>query len=1463
MVWAILLVKQKDNGWFLNYIKSKLLEQINKLNLQNNIEIIISDNLPVIFGNYISIIDEIIDISDNFIESVYNVLKNSTKDYIGLKGKIIIDDKTFIFNNLDYNDDEIFIPITKLNPIKKQIVLNIQNYFSYDNLTSFVKNSDNIDNIVVFKENIKKENISIIITAYKSQNFIEECLDSIINQSYFINNNNFEILVGVDGCAETYNKLNEIKHKYRNLNIYMMAENKGTYVTTNTLIDLTKFENILRFDSDDIMKPELVKEVFKHKKDNDLLMLGSVDLKDDKIGNEFLITPGIIFFKKSVMNIAGGYRPWLCAADSELISRLKDKIKISKINVALFYRRIHKNSLTSKPETGYGSTLRKEYIKQMNSYKGGIKIIKEVNKIVNKIENKSNLKIAFGMIVFNGDYVLKECLESIYPYATQILIAEGPVSYWQKKGYTISTDKTNEIIDNFPDPENKIKIIHSQYSEKDLQANAYMKLVNPDIDYIWHIDSDELFHSEDIEKIINALEKEKYTTVRFRAYSFFGGFDRFISGYESSLPYVRIKKYYPGSYWSTHRPPTLTHLVKNVLPEKPIDSSSIGVYMYHYSHVFPDQVYDKIQYYKEFLRPTKVIDNYFNKIYLPWVIGNDNEKLEIEKLYGIDENIKRPSKSEVFGGQHPKAIVDNFKKLKNKFETQLKKYNSIEFKLSLVKNTTSTTTVAPKTTTTTTLVTTTTTLVTTTTKNEEKIPISIIITAYQTQNYIEECLDSVENQTYFKDNDEFEVLVGIDACEDTLTKVKEIMHKYRNLRVFMMDSNMGTYVTSNTLLDLIKYENIIRFDSDDIMKPEMISTIVENIDVNTNLIKFKFLKNINNKIFENNDDFQYPHGVIYFKKYIIDNLGGYQSWKCAADSEFLERGRNIIKEKLINKPLFYRRYHKNSLTMSVEYGRNSKIRQKYSEMLNSFKEIKIVKIINKFKEIKLNKNLLIMITTYNRINFLKKTIETWYSTCNKHHNWTLIVADDGSTDGTLEYLYNLNLKDIKILIIENDNRGVHHQTNSMLKLALNIDFDYGFKIDDDLIFLKEGWDNIYVNVSNITGYYHLIYYDKKWGERRKERQKTIFKDLMLENSVKPENIQGAFWTFNKDVIKKVGYFDTNVYNLCGYGHVDYSLRCCRLGFNDINNPFDVIDSNSYITLNKEQYISHNNFKHFWNTNDIISIKKQNLFKERSHIEYNQLDSNLKNEKINIYDISFIIPLRGREDQIEGLEYNLNKIFNEYNYEIIYVNQNDNKLFKRGQLCNIGFKESRGDIIVFQDVDIRHLRKINIIELLNLYNNPFVAFDSITQLNEIKLGEYKIIETEKRPRGFGACAIFSREQFILSGGFSNLIIGWGIEDNIMNDRSNYIRLQQDLGHVYHIPSRKNSSIFNLNWYKNNKMLFQSDKERNKYKDGYIQTLYYNDIIQKSSNIKVINVNEIYIPDNYEYMDLYNKIKEEDL
>ena len=67
------------------------------------------------------------------------------------------------------------------------------------------------------------------------------------------------------------------------------------------------------------------------------------------------------------------------------------------------------------------------------------------------------MKITYGIIVLNGDFLLRQVLESIYDSAHAICIAEGSVSYWNNQGVKKSTDYTLKIIKEFPDKENKIK----------------------------------------------------------------------------------------------------------------------------------------------------------------------------------------------------------------------------------------------------------------------------------------------------------------------------------------------------------------------------------------------------------------------------------------------------------------------------------------------------------------------------------------------------------------------------------------------------------------------------------------------------------------------------------------------------------------------------------------------------------------------------------------------------------------------------------------------------------------------------------------------------------------------------------------------------------------------------------------------------------------------------------------------
>ncbi len=217
------------------------------------------------------------------------------------------------------------------------------------------------------------------------------------------------------------------------------------------------------------------------------------------------------------------------------------------------------------------------------------------------------------------------------------------------------------------------------------------------------------------------------------------------------------------------------------------------------------------------------------------------------------------------------------------------------------------------------------------------------------------------------------------------------------------------------------------------------------------------------------------------------------------------------------------------------------------------------------------KNFVIAITTYNRVEYLKKCIHTWVETKNNNVSWVLVVADDGSTDGTLDYLSSLNIENTTIVILQNNRLGVHQQMNTILSSLENTDYDFCFKVDDDITFLKPGWDKLYYETAQQTGSHHLIFCDENWcSEQFLEKPKT---EKTLIGNVPMLHAHGFFYTFSPEVIKKVGSMDTQSFGFRGMGHVDFSMRCARAGYTNEDTPWDVLNSNQYISATKQDYKS--------------------------------------------------------------------------------------------------------------------------------------------------------------------------------------------------------------------------------------------------------------------------------------------------
>lgn len=224
--------------------------------------------------------------------------------------------------------------------------------------------------------------------------------------------------------------------------------------------------------------------------------------------------------------------------------------------------------------------------------------------------------------------------------------------------------------------------------------------------------------------------------------------------------------------------------------------------------------------------------------------------------------------------------------------------------------------------------------------------ITIIITAYHTENYIEECLDSIANQTWFKNNEEWEILVGIDHCEKTLEKVKSIMGKYKNIRVFYMTENVGTYITSNTLISKARYDRILRFDSDDIMKDYMVERMMDAMHtVNKCKLVQCYYENFPKQ--EGKRGIDKAHGVFLCRKQVFTKYGAFMPWKCGADTEFHTRiDKNYIYPIVFPQILFMRRIHNESLTRRKETDKNSELRKQYRDyIINESPENPIIKTV--------------------------------------------------------------------------------------------------------------------------------------------------------------------------------------------------------------------------------------------------------------------------------------------------------------------------------------------------------------------------------------------------------------------------------------------------------------------------------------------------------------------------------------
>ena len=218
--------------------------------------------------------------------------------------------------------------------------------------------------------------ISVIMSAYNSEDSVENSITSILNQTY----EDLELLIMDDASTDNTFKICEsLKNKDQRIKLYKNKSNLGLTKSLNKLISLSSGEIIARQDSDDISKKERIEKQLKFLEENNLDACTSRAkiMYSQKITPRFsLLLPkklvikyknpfihGTLFIKKNVLIENNSYdERFVYSQDYKLMADLiKKNKKILIMNENLYSLNMENNisTLKAKEQNYYAKCVRK------------------------------------------------------------------------------------------------------------------------------------------------------------------------------------------------------------------------------------------------------------------------------------------------------------------------------------------------------------------------------------------------------------------------------------------------------------------------------------------------------------------------------------------------------------------------------------------------------------------------------------------------------------------------------------------------------------------------------------------------------------------------------------------------------------------------------------------------------------------------------------------------------------------------------------------------------------------------------------------------------------------------------------------------------------------------------------------------------------------------------------------------
>lgn len=225
--------------------------------------------------------------------------------------------------------------------------------------------------------------------------------------------------------------------------------------------------------------------------------------------------------------------------------------------------------------------------------------------------------------------------------------------------------------------------------------------------------------------------------------------------------------------------------------------------------------------------------------------------------------------------------------------------------------------------------------------------VSVIALCYNHERFIEECLQSVVNQTYT----DIELIIVDDCSTDkSREKILSFSSQHPSVKIILNEKNLGNCRSFNQAFHISKGKYIIDLSTDDVLLPERITEQVKlmesfehigvvfsdsiNINESSRIYDSSFLKRFRENSLK-------PEGNVYkevlqkklwmmpvtmmTRRTIFEQLGGYDESLAYEDTDFWVRSSRICDYGYIPKILSYQRKVKGSLSTKAYLRKNKLI----------------------------------------------------------------------------------------------------------------------------------------------------------------------------------------------------------------------------------------------------------------------------------------------------------------------------------------------------------------------------------------------------------------------------------------------------------------------------------------------------------------------------------------------------------